>query len=144
MEVSAEKAARPRKRTDAIIAPLPKIAFMLSGLLSDVDNKSSARCASLFFPKTRPPAQGVGNYVSRSWGLASLMHVLEKPQLAFKKKEQAKNPACSTLLVRSKRLAQGIRPLQGRRPPQKRDEPHFLAQILKYQELTEGKKGRNW
>src|SRR5687768_11471289 len=91
---------------------------MLSGLLSDVGNKSSARCASLFFPKTRPPAQGVGNHVSRSWGLASLMHAL-KNQIGVQKERTSEGPACSAKEASTRgrrRPRQGTASKQGRAP----------------------------
>jgi hypothetical protein len=73
MDGVAEKIIKPVNNEDAIIAPLLITAFIRSGLLSDVLIYSQ-RSARVRFPMTRPPAQGVENNVSRSWGLASLMH----------------------------------------------------------------------
>ena len=85
MEGCAEKTIKPIRNTTRNDRASTNKCFHLSGLLSEVIY-FSALCASLFFPKTRPPAQGVENNVSRSWGLASLMHAL-KTQCAIKKKQ---------------------------------------------------------
>jgi len=92
IEVCAEKTIKPIRSTDAMIALLLIVAFILSGLLSDL-NLVPASCASPFFPMTRPPAQGVEKR-SAELGACILDACAENPNVRSIKKRGIP-PACS-------------------------------------------------
>ena len=99
MDVSAEKPTKPKRSADAIIALLSTIAFIRSGLLSEVLIPSALRESVLSYDSTSG---------SRSWeqgqpelGACILDACAEKPNARLKRK-QAVGPRLS-----GRRLASG-------------------------------------